>query len=172
MQYIISTYVKVRVCLCCDYVTLWVMLLWGANWCVRQGESVLWLRDAVSYATVRSYLISFTCTFLSPMMVPFLAVKDSPKLDETCVTDSSSTRSGSIIGTLYFGSPAELPYVSALIKTEVLCTHQLTCYQIGCHLLIHSPSVDTTHFVTITEADRLLLKRKIIHICVTLAWIL
>ena len=116
--------------------------------------------------------MSFTCTFLSPLMVAFLAVKDSPKLDEPCVTDSSSICSGSSIGTPYFGSPAELPYVSALIKTEVLCTHQLTCYQIGCHLLIHSPSVDTTHFVTITEADRLLLKRKIIHICVTLAWIL
>jgi hypothetical protein len=68
---------------------------------------------------------------------------------------------------LYFGSPAELPYVSALTRTEILFTNQLICYQIGCHLLTHSPSVDTTHFVTITEADRLLLKRKIIHICVT-----
>ena len=125
------------------------------------------LRYCVSYVAVRSYLMSFTCTFLSPLMVAFLAVKDSPKLDEPCVTDSSSICSGSSIGTLYFGSPAELPYVSALINTEILCTQQLTCYQIGCHLSIHSPSVDTTHFVTITEADRLLLKRKIIHICVT-----
>jgi len=81
--------------------------------------------------------MSFTCTFLSPLMVAFLAVKDSPKLDEPCVTDSSSICRGFSIGTLYFGSPAELPYVSALIKTDILFTHQLTCYQIGCHLLIH-----------------------------------
>jgi hypothetical protein len=80
--------------------------------------------------------------------------------------------SGSSIGTLYFGSPAELQYVSAFIKTEILRTHKLTCYQTGCHLLIHSPSVDTTHFVAITEADRLLLKREQIHICVTDAWTL
>jgi len=114
---------------------------------------------------VRSYLISFTCTLLNPMMVRFVAAKDSPKLDEPCVNVSCSICSGSSIGTLCFGSPAELSYVSALINTEILCTQQLTCYQIGCHLSIHSPSVDTTHFVTIAEADRLLLKRKIIPIC-------
>jgi hypothetical protein len=111
--------------------------------------------------------MSFTCAFLSPLMVAFLAVKDSPMLDEPCVTDSCSICSGSSIGTLYFGSPAELPYVSALIKTGILFTHHLTFYQTASHLLTHSPSVVTTHFVTITDADRLLLKRKIIHICVT-----
>jgi len=116
--------------------------------------------------------MSFTCTFLCPMMVRFVAVEDSPKLDEPCVNDSCSICSGSSDGTLYFGSPAELPYVSALIRTEILCTHQLTCYQTGYRLSIHFSSVDTTHFVTMTEADRLLLKRRIIHICVTLAWIL
>jgi hypothetical protein len=116
--------------------------------------------------------MSFTCVFLSPFKVTFVAVKDSPMLDEPCVTDSGSIFSGSSIGTLYFGSPAELQYVSAFMKTEILCTHQLTCYHTACHLLIHSPSVDTTHFVTITEADRLLLKREQIHICVTDAWTL
>ena len=90
----------------------------------------------------------------------FVAVRDSPKLDEPSVNDTSSTCSGSCFGTLYFGSPTELTYVSALINTEILFTNQLTCYQIGGHLLTHSPSVDTSHFVTITEADRLLLKRK------------
>ena len=70
--------------------------------------------------------MSFTCTFLSPLMVAFLAVKDSPKLGEPCVTDSCSICSGSSSGTLYFGSPAELPYVSALIRTEILFTNQLT----------------------------------------------
>ena len=166
------TLVLGRVCLCCDYVIVWFMLLLGADWCVRQGVSLLWLRDGVSYVAVRSYLMSFTCTFLCPMMVRFVAVEDSPKLDEPCVNDSCSICSGSSDGTLYFGSPAELPYVSALIRTEILCTHQLTCYQTGYRLSIHFSSVDTTHFVTMTEADRLLLKRRIIHICVTLAWIL
>jgi hypothetical protein len=71
--------------------------------------------------------MSFTCTFLIPLMVAFVAVKDSPKFDEPCVTDSCSICSGSRIGTLYFGSPAELPYVSVFIKTETLFIHQLTC---------------------------------------------
>jgi len=71
--------------------------------------------------------MSFTCTFLSPLMATFLAVKDSPMVDEPCVIDSCSICIGSSIGTLYFGSPAELTYVSALIKTEILFTHQLTC---------------------------------------------
>jgi hypothetical protein len=85
---------------------------------------VLLLRDAVSHAAVRSYLMSFTCAFLSPLMITFVAVKDSPKVGEPCVTDSCSICSGSSIGTLYFGSPAELPYVSAFMKTDILCTHQ------------------------------------------------
>ena len=72
--------------------------------------------------------MSFTCTSLSPLMVAFVAVKDSPKLDDPCVTDSCSICSGSSTGTLYFGSPADLPYVSAFIMTETLITHQLTCY--------------------------------------------
>jgi hypothetical protein len=88
--------------------------------------------------------MSFTSTFFSPLMVAFVAVKDSPKFDEPCDNDSSSICSGSSIGTLYFGSPAELTYVSAFIKTEIFFTHQLTCYQTGCHLLTHSPSVITT----------------------------
>jgi hypothetical protein len=148
MQYIISTNVKVRVC------------------------TVLWVRDGVSHVAVRRYLISFTCISFSPLMVAFLAVKVSPMLDEPCVTDSSSTCSGSSFGTLYFGSPAELAYVSALIQTEILSSDLWTCHQTGCHILIHSPSVDTNHFVTITEADRVPLKRKIINICLTVAWIL
>jgi hypothetical protein len=126
---------------------------------------VLRLRDGVSYVAVSSYLVSFTLISLNPMAVRFVAVKDSPKLDEPCVIDIRWMYSGSSIGILYFGSPAELPYVSAFITMEILCTHKLTCYQNGCHLLTHSPSVDTTHFVTITEAGRLLLKRKINHIC-------
>ena len=99
----------------------------------------------MSHASLKSYLMSFTCTFLSPLKVRFVAVKDSPKLDEPCDNDSSSICSGSSIGTLYFGSPAELPYVSAFIKREQMFTHQFTSYQPGCHLLTHSPSVVTTH---------------------------
>ena len=64
--------------------------------------------------------MSFTCTSLSPVTVRFVAVKDSPKFDEPCDNDSSSISSGSSTGTLYFGSPAELPYVSAFIKKEIL----------------------------------------------------
>jgi hypothetical protein len=66
---------------------------------------------------VSSYLMSFTCTFLSPVMVRFVAVKDSPTFDEPCENDSCSICSGSSIGTLYFGSPADLAYVSVFIKT-------------------------------------------------------
>ena len=121
------------------------------------------------------YLMSFTCAFLSPLMVRFVAVKDSPKLDEPCVTDSSSIKSGSSTGTLYFGSPAELPYVSAFIKTDILFLHELTCYQTGCHLLTYSYSVVSTHVTVSTNCHnyrgRLLLQRKIIHICVTVAYI-
>jgi len=95
--------------------------------------------------------MSFTCTFLSPLMVRFVAVKDSPKLDEPCVTDSFSMRSGSSTGTLYFGSPAELPYISAFVKTDLLFIHQLTCYQTGCHLLTYSPSVVSTHLTVSTN---------------------
>jgi len=70
--------------------------------------------------------MSFTCAFLSPVRLMFVAVRVSPKLDELCENDSSSIRSGSSTGTLYFGSPAELTYVSAIIKTEKLFIHQLT----------------------------------------------
>ena len=94
---------------------------------------------------MKSYLMSFTCTSLSPVTVRFVAVKDSPMLDEPRDIDSSSICSGSSIGTLYFGSPAELPYVSAFIKREQMFTHQLTSYQPGCHLLTHSPFVVTSH---------------------------
>ena len=89
--------------------------------------------------------MSFTCTFFSPLTVAFVAVKDSPKFDVPCDNDSSSIRSGSTTGTLYFGSPAELPYVSAFIKTEILIIRQLTCHQTGRHLLTHSHSLVTTH---------------------------
>jgi hypothetical protein len=58
-------------------------------------------------------------------------VKESPKFAEPCDNESSSIWSGSRIGTLYFGSPAMLPYVSAFIKTEILFIHQLTFYQSG-----------------------------------------
>ena len=112
----------------------------------------------------------FNCKFLSPVAVMFVAVKFSPKFDEPCVTDSCSIWSGSSTGTLYFGSPAELPYVSAIIKTDILFTLQLTCYQTGCHLLTYSPSVVATHLTVSTNCHqyrgRLLLERKIIHICV------
>jgi hypothetical protein len=60
-------------------------------------------------------------------MLIFVAVKDSPIFDEPCENDSSSICSGSRIGTLYFGSPADLTYVGAFIKTEILFIHQLTC---------------------------------------------
>ena len=43
-----------RVCLCCDHVTMSVMLVLGANCCVRHGVSVLLLRDGVSYVSVRT----------------------------------------------------------------------------------------------------------------------
>jgi len=72
--------------------------------------------------------MSFTCTSLSPLRIRFVAVKDSPKLDEPCVTDNCSIRSGSSTGTLYFGSPVDLPYISAFVKSDILFTHQLTCY--------------------------------------------
>jgi hypothetical protein len=104
-----------------------------------RGVPVLLLRDAVSHAAVKSYLMSFTCAFLSPLTVMFVAVKDSPKLDEPCDNDSSSIWSGSSIGTLYFGSPAELPYVSVFIKAAILFAHQLTCYHTGSHLLSSLP---------------------------------
>jgi hypothetical protein len=55
-------------------------------------------------------------------------VRAIPMLDIPGGIDSCSTSSGSSDGTLYFGSPAELTYVSAVIKTETLITHQLTCY--------------------------------------------
>ena len=61
--------------------------------------------------------MSFTWTSLSPAMIKFLAVNDSPKLEEPCVSDISSISRGSSGGTLYFGSPAELPYVIACITT-------------------------------------------------------
>jgi len=121
--------------------------------------------------------MSFTCTFFSPRTVRFVAVKDSPKFDVPCDNDSSSIRSGSTTGTLYFGSPAELPYVSAFIKMEILIIRQLTCHQTGRHLLTHSHSLVTTHRTVSTifhqfKGDRLMLGRKIIHVCVTVAWIL
>ena len=94
---------------------------------------------------MKIYLISFTCTFFSPQTVRFVAVKDSPKVDVPCDNDSSSISSGFSIGTLYFGSPAELQYISAFIKTEILIIRQLTCHQTGRHLLTHSHSVVTTH---------------------------
>ena len=100
--------------------------------------------------TVRIYLMSFTCTFFSPLTVAFVALKDSPKFDLPCNNDSSSIWSGSSIGTLYFGSPAELQYVSAFIKTEILIIRQLTYHQTGCHLLIYSLSVVTTHLTVST----------------------
>ena len=109
------------------------------------GVPVLQLRAFVSHAAVRNYLTSFTCTFLSPLRVTFVVVKDRSKLDEPCVTDSCSICSGSSTGTLYFGSPADLPYVSAFVKTEKMFTHQLACYQTGCHLMTISLSVVTTH---------------------------
>ena len=82
--------------------------------------------------------MSFTCTFFSPVTVMFVAVKDSPKLGEPCVTDSCSTRSGSRTGTLYFGSPAELPCIRVLIKTDVLFIHQLIRY--GIHVIFRTIS--------------------------------
>jgi len=94
--------------------------------------------------------MSFTCTFFSPLTVRFVAVKDSPKLDEPCDNDSSSIWSGSSIGTLYFGSPVELPYVSAFIKMGILIIRQLACHQTGCHHLTHSPSVVSTHLTVST----------------------
>jgi hypothetical protein len=84
--------------------------------------------------------------------------------------------SGSSTGTLYFRSPAELPYVSAITKTYILFTHQLTCYQTGCHLLTYSPSVVATHLTVSTNCHqyrgRLLMEREILHICVTAVCIL
>ena len=94
--------------------------------------------------------MSFTCTFFSPRTVIFVAVKDSPKFDEPCDNDSSSIWSGSSIGTLYFGSPVELPYVSAFIKMGILIIRQLACHQPGCHHLTHSPSVVSTHLTVST----------------------
>ena len=122
-------------------------------WCVSQGVRVLKLRDAVSLISVMIYLMSFTSTFFSPLIVRFVAVKDSPKFDEPCDKESSSMCSGSSTGTLYFGSPVELPYLSAFtsIKTEISFTHQLTCYQTGCHLLTYSPSVITTRLTVSTN---------------------
>ena len=128
-QFIISTNVEISVCLCCNYVTL-------------------------SDAAVVTYLTSFNCTFLSPVRVMFVAVKDSPKFDEPCVTVICSMWSGSITGTLYFGSPAELAYVSAIIKTDTIFTHQLTCYHTGCHLLTYSPPVVATHFTVRTNCHQ------------------
>jgi hypothetical protein len=95
------------------------------------GVPVLQLRDTVSHVALRRYLISFTCTFLSPLTVRFLTVKDNPIFDEFCDNENSSILSGSRIGTPYFGSPAKLPYVSAFIKTKILFIHQLTFYQSG-----------------------------------------
>ena len=130
----------------------------------------------MGHISVTIYLMSFTCAFLSPVRVMFVAVRDSPKLDEPCVTDSCSIWSGSITGTLYFGSPAELPYVSAFIKTDLLCVHQLTCYQIGWHFVTYSPSVFSSHLTLSTNCNhyrgRLLLESRTTHIYVTVAWIL
>ena len=106
--------------------------------------------------------MSFTCTFLSPLMVRLVVVIDSPNLDEPCDIDSSSIWSGSSTGTLYFGSPAELPYVSAFVKTERMFSHQLACYQTGCHLLTHSFSVVITLLTLSTATAE---KENILYLC-------
>ena len=95
--------------------------------------------------------MSFNSAFFSPLTVRFVAVRDSPKFEEPCDKDSSSICSGSSAGTLYFGSPENLTYVSAFIKTELSFTYQLTCYQTGCHLLTYSPSVVTTRLTVSTN---------------------
>ena len=115
-----------RVCKCCNYVS-------------------------VCQTAVRIYLMSFNSAFFSPLTVRFVAVRDSPKFEEPCDKDSSSICSGSSAGTLYFGSPENLIYVSAFIKTELSFTYQLTCYQTGCHLLTYSPSVVTTRLTVSTN---------------------
>ena len=163
------------VCPPCNYVTV-------SHAAVRRnlvyfGRVCFVITTWVSHAAVRNHLMSLTFTFLSPLTDRFVAVKDIPMLEVPCDIDSSSIWSGSSTGTLYFGSPAELPYVSAFIKTEKMFTHQLACYQTGCHLLTHSLSVVTTH-LTVSKichhyrAHRLLLKRKIFYICVRVARIL
>jgi hypothetical protein len=86
----------------------------GCTHTQRDGEPEV----AESGAAASSYLMSFTCALSSPPNVTFLAVKDSPKLEGPWCTDSSSIRRGAKEGTLYFGSPAELPYTIALINTN------------------------------------------------------